>query len=95
LLKRPPQTSYEKGKALVTTVLGLKVFYDPTASKAKKYSAAGRLICCTSAIATGALAELSPAASVTKAFFATCCAASWTTYAGLSITDAKDALTKK
>jgi hypothetical protein len=80
LLKRPPQTSYEKGKALVTTVLGLKVFYDPTASKAKKYSAAGRLICCTSAIATGALTEIMPSSTVAKKLLAACCTASWAAY---------------
>jgi hypothetical protein len=32
-----------------------KVYYDPRASKSRKYSAAGKLICCSGAIVTGIL----------------------------------------
>mgnify|MGYP001468091039 CR=1 FL=1 len=90
LIRPVPKTTFQKGKALVWSLMGLSVYYDPTASLAKKYSAAGRLGCCTLALITGALADVYPAGSVTKAALATCCTASWATYTGFAFKDVRD-----
>lgn len=84
-----PLTFKGKLKEIGMSTLGLKVYWDPTASQTKKYTAAGRLICCTSALITGAISEYYPAASYGKVFFASCCTASWAGYTGLSIAEAQ------
>lgn len=83
LQKGEPNDEKRGIKAILMSVLGLKVYLDPTKSTSDKVVAAGRLTCCTAAVILGGVAEASPAGSRARLFFSVCCTISWACFTGL------------
>lgn len=88
----PPKGIRAKFKTIGISVLGLKVYLDPKATIYEKTVAAAKVGCCTTAIALGMAAELSPPATLTKYVLSACCAGSWTAYTALQTPQIKKIL---
>jgi len=88
-IAQKPKSLSAKAKTLVLTALGLRIYWDPTATTYQKVIAAGKFGCCSSAVITGAAANIFPVGTPYHLALSICCAGSWTAYSGMLLDSGK------